>query len=73
MGVVNPMRKSVRLQDLRAHACRWPIGEPWERAKFFCGEPTVIGRSWCERHLRMVFAPPSSIERNDFVKFNFRI
>lgn len=38
---------SKRLTDLKPFECRYPFGEgPY----FFCGEPTVIGSSWCPYH-----------------------
>ena len=36
------VRKSdgVRLDELRLTSCRFPLGGPWDRVEFFCGEPT---------------------------------
>lgn len=31
----------VRLPDLKFSSCRWPLGGPFEKAEFFCGEPAA--------------------------------
>jgi GcrA cell cycle regulator len=51
--------KGVRLYDLRAGQCRWPLGDD-RPAKFFCGAPTVPSKTWCEHHYRLAYghAPP---------------
>jgi hypothetical protein len=46
----------VKLQDLKLESCRYPLGGPWDRVEFFCGEPTVPGCSWCRVHRKRVFA-----------------
>src|SRR3954462_6225573 len=46
----------VRLPDLKFSSCRWPLGGTFEKAKFFCGEPTIGGCSWCEEHRKRVYA-----------------
>jgi hypothetical protein len=48
----------ARLWDLEFNSCRWPIGQPWERAEFFCGEPAVAGCSWCREHRSRAFTRP---------------
>jgi hypothetical protein len=58
-------RTGIRLFDLRAEQCRWPLGDD-SPARFFCGAPTVGSTSWCEHHQRVAFtglARPSSRPR----------
>jgi hypothetical protein len=51
-----PLRASsgVRLFDLRATQCRWPIDDH-RPARLFCGSATVGTTSWCEHHQRIAF------------------
>jgi hypothetical protein len=46
----------VRLDELRLTSCRFPLGGPWDRVEFFCGEPTGAGCSWCAEHRKRVFS-----------------
>jgi len=46
----------VRLDELRLTSCRFPLGGPWDRVEFFCGEPTRAGCSWCPEHRKRVFS-----------------
>jgi GcrA cell cycle regulator len=46
--------KGVRLYDLRAGQCRWPLGDD-RPAKFFCGASALPSKSWCEHHYRMAY------------------
>ena len=43
------------LVDLRSGQCRFPLGDD-RPARLFCGAATVDTSSWCEYHLRVVFA-----------------
>ena len=47
---------------LERHDCRWPIGDPRDADFHFCGERSVAGRPYCQRHWRMAFQPPRSRE-----------
>ena len=48
------------LEDLGSDQCRYPLGEPKERAEYFCGKPTG-GGSWCPEHHTIVFQKPGQI------------
>jgi GcrA cell cycle regulator len=37
----------VAFADLEPHHCRWPVGEPGSPGFAFCGEPKVLGQSYC--------------------------
>jgi hypothetical protein len=54
-----PMQSSppVRLNDLTFGSCRWPVAPSAGPTEFFCGEPAVLGCSWCETHRRRAFLP----------------
>lgn len=43
------------LNDLQAHDCRWPIGDPRHAGFHFCGAPQATGRPYCEHHWSMSF------------------
>jgi hypothetical protein len=47
--------KRFRLWELKAGQCRWPLGNAFEPAKFFCGEPVKRGCSWCAEHRARAF------------------
>jgi hypothetical protein len=44
----------IRIYDLRARHCRWPLGDD-RPAKFFCGAPVVPSKSWCEHHYGLAY------------------
>jgi GcrA cell cycle regulator len=41
--------------ELENHHCRWPLGGPTEPAKFFCGAPRLVGRSYCLVHYEIAW------------------
>lgn len=43
-------RSRLRITDLRFGECKWPLGEAMARARFFCGEPSATGSSYCAEH-----------------------
>jgi hypothetical protein len=45
----------VRLHDLGFGSCRWPVGSSPGPTEFFCGEPVVLGCSWCAEHRKRAF------------------
>lgn len=52
----SPIRKKpevsrvIRLNELRAGMCCWPIGEPGTPEFRFCGKPAVAGKPYCGEH-----------------------
>lgn len=46
----------ARLEDLPAHACHWPIGDPSEPGFGFCGRPAPE-RVYCDPHWRRAHGP----------------
>jgi hypothetical protein len=55
---------AVRLLDLALGSCRWPISPTAGPTEYFCGEPAVLGCSWCEEHRRRAFVPPPGKARD---------
>jgi GcrA cell cycle regulator len=43
------------LVELTCCACRWPIGEADPKDFSFCGNPVVVGLSYCAGHARMAY------------------
>ncbi len=37
-----PMHNHPTLFKLRSGQCRFPLGERWEPARFFCGKPALV-------------------------------
>jgi hypothetical protein len=53
-----PGSRPVRIAELRADMCRWPIGDPQQFDAFrFCGCQRLLGDSYCDAHKKMAFAP----------------
>ena len=47
---------TLLITELETGDCRWPSGGPYDRPPFFyCGEPAILGTSWCKKHARKVF------------------
>jgi GcrA cell cycle regulator len=44
----------IPIFDLRERHCRWPLGND-RPARFFCGAPTVLSKSWCEHHYGVAY------------------
>lgn len=42
--------KFLKLVDLHANSCRWPIGDPKDPDFHFCGKETFMGKSYCMEH-----------------------
>jgi GcrA cell cycle regulator len=45
----------VRIIDLGIHECRYPLGKLFDAPRFFCAEPSVPGKSYCDAHCKKVF------------------
>lgn len=37
-------------------ACRWPIGDPKTDDFHFCGDPSIEGKPYCEKHCAMAYS-----------------
>lgn len=49
--------KHVTLVDLTSRHCKWPIGDPATEDFYFCGQPPILGRPYCEAHCRKAYTP----------------
>ena len=36
-------------------ACLWPIGDPSHSDFHFCGDPSVVGKPYCEQHCEIAY------------------
>ena len=36
-------------------ACLWPIGDPGQVGFHFCGDPSVSGKPYCEKHCELAY------------------
>lgn len=45
-------RRLYRLEELVAHSCRWPFGNPGEPNFGFCGHQVAPSRPYCHDHCR---------------------
>jgi GcrA cell cycle regulator len=43
-------KKNITTLTLTIDTCRWPLGDPTEPDFHYCGEPPLIGHSYCDRH-----------------------
>lgn len=58
---------AVDIMTIRAGMCRWPLwrGDPPISEKFFCGLPSVEGKSYCPRCMAKSTAPRSDTAAMD--------
>jgi GcrA cell cycle regulator len=55
---VGVMRR-LKFADIRASACRWPLGEPGSGDFAYCGLGAAAGLPYCPGHCRMAYRPAS--------------
>lgn len=56
---VAEMRR-VRFEEIRAFACRWPLGDPMSEDFAYCGLEAAGGRPYCAGHSRLAYQPPKA-------------
>jgi|TARA_B100001971_G_scaffold49829_1_gene45098 GcrA cell cycle regulator len=65
--------KSLHLEQLTDHTCKYMEGHPNEPGASFCGRKTVEKFSYCPLHLMIIFQPKGKkedlIDEDDFSKF----
>lgn len=61
----NNIGTKLKLANLRERMCRWPSGDPQDKDFHFCGERTLPGMSYCEKHSAMAY---QSSHRNRSLK-----
>ena len=56
---VRPTGEVVRLEELTGSMCCWPEGEPGTADFYFCGEPSVQDKPYCEVHCARAYVKVS--------------
>ena len=52
----------LRMEDLQAHHCRWPLNNALGGEYYFCGARNVSGKPYCQPHCDI--AHPNPLRRN---------
>jgi GcrA cell cycle regulator len=52
-----PDKATVGLQQLEAHHCRWPVGDPRLPGFGFCGAEPKPGKPYCDKHEGRAYDP----------------
>jgi GcrA cell cycle regulator len=53
-----------RLEQLGAHVCHWPIGDPADAGFSFCGR-SAAGGPYCAAHATVAYRPIAASDRGD--------
>ena len=61
---VKPTGDVVRLEELTSSMCSWPEGEPGTPDFYFCGEPSVTDKPYCEAHCARAYVKVSKDKKN---------
>lgn len=56
--VVEVPATAVRVCEVEAYHCRWPLGDPRETSFRLCGAVRVVGAPYCLEHVRMAYVLP---------------
>lgn len=59
---------SVTLHELTENICHWPVGNPGEPDFHFCGEPSILGKSYCLKHYNIGYTKHSKESLCDFIE-----
>lgn len=51
--------KCITLLELKDHHCKWPVGDPTDKAFHFCGLAPHPGRPYCPAHCAKAYTPMS--------------
>ena len=51
------------LLELEAGECKWPVGHPSEKDFGFCAKPSLLGRPYCDGHMKRAYQPPDQPRR----------
>ncbi len=52
--------RKLSLMELTERTCKWPIGDPSRGEFYFCGQPSVAGKPYCDGHAKAAYQPMSS-------------
>ncbi len=56
--------KPTKLEDLTDETCRWPLGEKFSPAEFFCGRKPLEKFPYCKLHILYAFQPKNAKEED---------
>ena len=48
----------LRMEDLKAHHCRWPLNSALGGEYYFCGERQISGKPYCQTHCDVAYPKP---------------
>lgn len=54
-----PTGEVVRLEELTSSMCCWPEGEPGTEDFYFCGEPSIPDKPYCDAHCARAYVKVS--------------
>ena len=54
----------LRMEDLKAHHCRWPLNNALGGEYYFCGERKISGKPYCQTHCDVAYPKPKLPKRN---------
>jgi len=57
--VTRPSGEVIRLEELTGSMCSWPEGEPGTPDFYFCGEPSIADKPYCEHHCSRAYVKVS--------------
>lgn len=52
--------RKLSLMELTERTCKWPIGDPSRGEFYFCGQPAIAGKPYCQGHSSAAYQPMSS-------------
>jgi GcrA cell cycle regulator len=65
---MKPYRRLLAIHD---GECRWIVGDPQGADTLMCGDPTIPGKSYCERHCAVVYRPDAERDKANAAEFRY--
>ena len=56
--------KPTKLEDLNDETCKWPLGDKFSPAEFFCGRKPLEKFPYCKLHILYAFQPKNAKEED---------
>lgn len=57
----DPPAGGIRLVELQARSCRWPLGDPSHPGFRYCGANSIAeGKPYCAAHARIAYRTPNA-------------
>ena len=54
-------KKLFTVNDLTAHSCRWPIGDPKDEDFHFCGKEALPDKPYCAEHAAIAYVSAKTL------------